>query len=424
MQNSLPAEDSTMKRRVVITGMGTITPVGLNVNEFWSSLVAGKGGVGRITRFDASAFSTQIAAEVKGFDPSSVIDRKELRRQDRFVHYAIAAAHEALVDSKLELDKEDRDRIGVLVGSGIGGTETWEAQFQKLRDFGPDRISPFFVPMMIIDMASGEISIRWNLKGPNFATVSACATSAHAIGESFLIIARGDADIMITGGSEAAITPLSMAGFCSMRALSRRNDAPEKASRPFELNRDGFVMGEGSGILVLEEMERARARGVRIYAELAGYGATADAYHMTAPAPGGEGAARAMQAALSSAGMSPEEVGYVNAHGTSTELNDKYETMAIKTVFGSHVSKLAISSTKSLTGHLLGAAGVIETIATAKTLVEGIVHPTINYEIPDPECDLDYVPNKARKLAVTAAISNSFGFGGHNVCLALKRYQG
>jgi 3-oxoacyl-[acyl-carrier-protein] synthase II len=413
-----------MKRRVVITGMGTITPVGLNVNEFWSSLVAGKGGVGRITRFDASAFSTKIAAEVKGFDPSSVIDRKELRRQDRFVHYAIAAAHEALVDSKLELDKEDRDRIGVLVGSGIGGTETWEAQLQKLRDFGPDRISPFFVPMMIIDMASGEISIRWNLKGPNFATVSACATSAHAIGESFLIIARGDADIMITGGSEAAITPLSMAGFCSMRALSRRNDAPEKASRPFELNRDGFVMGEGSGILVLEEMERARGRGVRIYAELAGYGATADAYHMTAPAPGGEGAARAMRAALSSAGMSPEEVGYVNAHGTSTDLNDKYETMAIKTVFGSHVSKLAISSTKSLTGHLLGAAGGIETIATAKTLVEGIVHPTINYEIPDPECDLDYVPNKARKLAVTAAISNSFGFGGHNVCLALKRYQG
>ena len=413
-----------MKRRVVITGKGTITPVGLNVNEIWSSLVAGKGGVGRITRFDASAFSTQIAAEVKGFDPSSIIDRKELRRQDRFVHYAIAAAHEALVDSKLELDKEDRDRIGVLVGSGIGGTETWEAQFQKLRDFGPDRISPFFVPMMIIDMASGEISIRWNLKGPNFATVSACATSAHAIGESFLIIARGDADIMITGGSEAAITPLSMAGFCSMRALSRRNDAPEKASRPFDLSRDGFVMGEGSGILVLEEMERARARGVRIYAELAGYGATADAYHMTAPAPGGEGAARAMRAALSSAGMSPEEVGYVNAHGTSTDLNDKYETMAIKTVFGSHVSKLAISSTKSLTGHLLGAAGVIETIATAKTLVEGIVHPTINYEIPDPECDLDYVPNKARKLAVTAAISNSFGFGGHNVCLALKRYQG
>jgi len=413
-----------MKRRVVITGMGTITPVGLNVNEFWSSLVAGKGGVGRITRFDASAFSTQIAAEVKGFDPSSIIDRKELRRQDRFVHYAIAAAHEALVDSKLELDKEDRDRIGVLVGSGIGGTETWEAQFQKLRDFGPDRISPFFVPMMIIDMASGEISIRWNLKGPNFATVSACATSAHAIGESFLIIAREDADIMITGGSEAAITPLSMAGFCSMRALSRRNDAPEKASRPFDLSRDGFVMGEGSGILVLEEMERARARGVRIYAELAGYGATADAYHMTAPAPGGEGAARAMRAALSSAGMSPEEVGYVNAHGTSTDLNDKYETMAIKTVFGSHVSKLAISSTKSLTGHLLGAAGVIETIATAKTLVEGIVHPTINYEIPDPECDLDYVPNQARKLAVTAAISNSFGFGGHNVCLALKRYQG
>ncbi len=413
-----------MKRRVVITGMGTITPVGLNVNEFWSSLVAGKGGVGRITRFDASAFSTQIAAEVKGFDPSSVIDRKELRRQDRFVHYAIVATHEALVDSKLELDKEDRDRIGVLVGSGIGGTETWEAQLQKLRDFGPDRISPFFVPMMIIDMASGEISIRWNLRGPNFATVSACATSAHAIGESFHIITRGDADIMVTGGSEAAITPLSMAGFCSMRALSRRNDAPEKASRPFELNRDGFVMGEGSGILVLEEMERAKARGVRIYAELAGYGATADAYHMTAPAPGGEGAARAMRAALSSAGMSPEEVGYVNAHGTSTDLNDKYETIAIKTVFGSHVSKLAISSTKSLTGHLLGAAGVIETIATAKTLVEGIVHPTINYEIPDPECDLDYVPNKARKLAVTAAISNSFGFGGHNVCLALKRYQG
>jgi len=413
-----------MKRRVVITGMGTITPVGLNVNEFWSSLVAGKGGVGRITRFDASAFSTQIAAEVKGFDPSSVIDRKELRRQDRFVHYAIAAAHEALGDSKLELDKEDRDRIGVLVGSGIGGIETWEGQFHKLRDSGPDRISPFFVPMMIIDMASGEISIRWNLKGPNFATVSACATSAHAIGESFHIILRQEADVMIAGGSEAAITPLSMAGFCSMRALSRRNDTPGKASRPFDLNRDGFVMGEGAGIVVLEELERAKARGARMYAEIAGYGATADAYHMTAPAPGGEGAARAMQAALSSAGMLPEEVGYVNAHGTSTDLNDKYETMAIKTVFGSHVSKLAISSTKSLTGHLLGAAGVIETIATAKTLVEGIVHPTINYEIPDPECDLDYVPNKARKLAVTAAITNSFGFGGHNVCLVLKRYQG
>lgn len=413
-----------MRRRVVITGMGVVTPIGLNVEEFWSSLVAGKGGVCRITRFDPSAFSTQIAAEVKGFDPSTVIDRKELRRQDRFVQYAVVAVHQALTDSKLELDKEDRDRIGVVVGSGIGGIETWEGQFHKLRDSGPDRISPFFVPMMIIDMASGEISMRWNLKGPNFATVSACATAAHAIGESFQIIAQGDADVMVAGGSEAAITPLAMGGFCSMRALSRRNDAPEKASRPFELHRDGFVMGEGSGIVILEELERAKARGARIYAELAGYGATADAYHMTAPAPGGEGAARAMRVALASAGLSPEEVDYVNAHGTSTDLNDKFETMAIKTVFGEHAKKLAVSSTKSMTGHLLGAAGGIETVATVKTLFEGVIHPTINYEIPDPECDLDYVPNQARTQAVRAAISNSFGFGGHNVCLALKRIQG
>jgi 3-oxoacyl-[acyl-carrier-protein] synthase II len=413
-----------MKRRVVITGMGVVTPIGLNVAEFWASLVAGKGGVGRITRFDAKAFSTQIAAEVKDFDPLTVLDRKEMRRQDRFVHYAIVAAHEALVNSNLELQKENRDRIGVVVGSGIGGIETWEGQFHKLRDSGPDRISPFFVPMMIIDMASGEISMRWNLKGPNFATVSACSTAAHAIGESFHIILRREADVMIAGGSEAAITPLSMAGFCSMRALSRRNDAPEKASRPFDLNRDGFVMGEGAGILVLEELERAKARGATIYAEIAGYGATADAYHMTAPAPGGEGAARAMQLALASAGLAPEEVGYINAHGTSTDLNDKYETMAIKTVFGERARKVAISSTKSMTGHLLGAAGGIETVATVKTLVEGIVPPTINYETPDPECDLDYVPNHARKQTVATAISNSFGFGGHNVCLALKKYQG
>jgi len=412
-----------MRRRVVITGMGVITPIGLNVKDFWSSLLAGKSGAGRITRFDPTAFSTQIAAEVKGFDPSSVLDRKEIRRQDRFVHYAIAAAHEALADSKLELDKEDRDRIGVVVGSGIGGIETWESQFHKLRDSGPDRISPFFVPMMIIDMASGEISMRWNLKGPNFATVSACSTAAHAIGESFHTILRGDADLMVAGGSEASITPLSMAGFCTMRALSRRNDVPEKASRPFELHRDGFVMGEGSGIVILEELERAKARGAGIYAELAGYGATADAYHMTAPAPGGEGAARAMRAALTSARLSPEEVGYVNAHGTSTDLNDKFETMAIKAVFGEHSKKLAISSTKSMTGHLLGAAGGVETVATVKTLVEGVIHPTINYEMPDPECNLDYVPNQARRQAVQAAISNSFGFGGHNVCLAFKQYQ-
>lgn len=412
-----------MKRRVVITGMGVVTPIGLNVAEFWASLVAGKGGVGRITRFDAKAFSTQIAAEVKGFDPLKVIDRKEVRRQDRFVHYAIVAAHEALANSNLDLQKENRDRIGVVVGSGIGGIETWETQFHKLRDSGPDRISPFFVPMMIIDMASGEISMRWNLKGPNFATVSACSTAAHAIGESFHIILRSEADVMIAGGSEAAITPLSMAGFCSMRALSRRNDAPEKASRPFDLNRDGFVMGEGAGLLVLEELERARARGATIYAEIAGYGATADAYHMTAPAPGGEGATRAMQLALASAGLAPEEVGYINAHGTSTDLNDKYETTAIKTVFGERAKNVAISSTKSMTGHLLGAAGGIETIATVKTLVEGIIPPTINYETSDPECDLDYVPNQARKQKVAAAISNSFGFGGHNVCLALKRYS-
>jgi 3-oxoacyl-[acyl-carrier-protein] synthase II len=411
-----------MKRRVVITGMGVISPVGNSQDEFWKSLTEGRNGIGQITRFDVSKYSARIAGEVKDFDPAQFMDRKELRRMDRCTHYAMAAAKMAVEDSGLKIEGEFAERVGVIIGSGIGGTETWEAQHQKLLEAGPDRISPFFVPMMIIDIAAGQVSIAFGAKGLNLATVSACASGGHAIGESMKSIQTGDCDAMICGGAEAPITPLALAGFCAMRALSLRNDHPEQASRPFDKDRDGFVMGEGAGILVLEELEHAKARGAKIYAEICGYGASGDAYHMTAPAPGGEGAARAMKMALRTGNLKPEEVDYVNAHGTSTDMNDKYETAAIKTVFGEHAKKLAVSSTKSMTGHLLGAAGGVEAIATVLTIKHGVIHPTVNYTTPDPECDLDYVPNKARTAKVKAALSNSFGFGGHNVSLAFREF--
>ncbi len=413
-----------MKKRVVITGLGVVSPVGNNQEDFWKSLSQGRGGIGRISRFDVSKYSAQIAGEVKDFDPALYMDRKELRRMDRYTHYAMAAAKMAVEDSGLKIEGEFAERVGVIIASGIGGTETWEAQHQKLLESGPDKVSPFFVPMMISDIAAGYVSIAFGAKGPNYATVSACASAGHAIADALRIIETGDSEAMICGGAEAPITPLALAGFCSLRALSTRNDHPENASRPFDKDRDGFVMGEGAGLVVLEELEHAKARGARIYAELAGSGITGDAHHITAPAPGGEGAARAMRMALKNAGLKPEEVDYINAHGTSTDLNDKYETAAIKTVFGEHASKLAVSSTKSMTGHLLGAAGGVELIATALCMKHGVIHPTINYTTPDPECDLDYVPNQARPAEIRAALSNSFGFGGHNACLAVRKYQG
>lgn len=412
-----------MKRRVVITGLGVVTPVGNNVPEFWESLKAGRNGVTEISRFDTSKYSARIAGEVKNFDPAAHMDRKEVRRMDRYTHYAMAAYKQALADSGLKIEGEAANRVGVIIASGIGGTETWEEQHRKLIEHGPDKVSPFFVPMMISDIAAGRVSMDSGAKGINFATVSACASASHAIGEGYGSIILGESDAVICGGAEAPITPLALAGFCAMRALSTRNDQPEKASRPFDKGRDGFIMAEGSGIVILEEMEHAKARGARIYCELAGYGATADAHHITAPAPGGEGAARAMQRALATAGLKPEEVDYINAHGTSTELNDKYETAAIKSLLGERAAKVAVSSTKSMTGHLLGAAGGVELVATVLCMTNGLIHPTINYENPDPECDLDYVPNQARKADIRVALSNSFGFGGHNACLAVRRLE-
>ncbi|HPT61292.1 MAG TPA: beta-ketoacyl-ACP synthase II [Bacillota bacterium] len=408
-----------MQRRVVITGLGAVTPLGLNVEEFWANVIAGKSGVGLITRFDTTDFNVKIAAEVKGFDPENYLDKKEARRTDRFVQFALAAAKMAVDDASLTIDESNCEDVGVYIGSGVGGISTVEEQARTLFEKGPSRVSPFMVPMMISDMAAGQVSIMLGAKGPNEATVTACASSAHAIGNAFNAIRYGRAEVMITGGSEAAITPLSIAGFQSARALSTRNDEPEKASRPFDLNRDGFVMGEGAGILILEELEHAKRRGAKIYAELVGFGSTGDAYHITSPAPEGEGAKRAIIRALKDAGLQPDEVQYVNAHGTSTYYNDLYETKAIKAVFG---GRIAVSSTKSMTGHLLGAAGAIEAIITALTLEHQIIPPTINYETPDPECDLDYVPNRARESKIDAAITNSFGFGGHNAVLVLRRY--
>jgi len=408
-----------LQRRVVITGLGAVTPLGLNVEEFWANVIAGKSGVGLITRFDTTDFNVKIAAEVKGFDPENYLDKKEARRTDRFVQFALAAAKMAVDDASLTIDESNCEDVGVYIGSGVGGISTVEEQARTLFEKGPSRVSPFMVPMMISDMAAGQVSIMLGAKGPNEATVTACASSAHAIGNAFNAIRYGRAEVMITGGSEAAITPLSIAGFQSARALSTRNDEPEKASRPFDLNRDGFVMGEGAGILILEELEHAKRRGAKIYAELVGFGSTGDAYHITSPAPEGEGAKRAIIRALKDAGLQPDEVQYVNAHGTSTYYNDLYETKAIKAVFG---DRIAVSSTKSMTGHLLGAAGAIEAIITALTLEHQIIPPTINYETPDPECDLDYVPNRARESKIDAAITNSFGFGGHNAVLVLRRY--
>jgi len=411
-----------MKEKVVITGLGAITPLGLSVPAFWGGLLEGRSGIGALSRIDPTGLTSTIAGEVRDFDPGNYMDRKEARRTDPFAQYAIAATKEAIDHSGLDTSQDNGNRIGCIIGSGIGGTTTWEAQHRNLLEKGPDRVSPFFVPMMIADMAAGQISMIYGLRGANFATVSACASGAHALGEAFRLIQSGDLDAAVAGGSEAPVTPLAMAGFCSMKALSTRNDEPARASRPFDLDRDGFVMGEGAGIAVLEAESHARARGAQILAELAGYGATADAHHITAPSPGGEGSGRAMILALKSAGARPEDVDYINAHGTSTPLNDKYETMAIVGVFGDHARKLAVSSTKSMTGHLLGAAGAVELVATVLAVKNDQIPPTINYENPDPECDLDYVPNRARSAQVRFALSNSFGFGGHNATLAVRKY--
>ncbi|PRZ13651.1 3-oxoacyl-[acyl-carrier-protein] synthase II [Laceyella sediminis] len=411
-----------MNKRVVITGLGIISPLGNDVNTFWNHLIAGKSGVGNITHFDTTDYAVKIAAEVKDFDPLNYIDKKEVRRMDRFVQFAVAAAKEALKHAELDMDKVDANRVGVYVGSGIGGLSTLENQHRVLMERGPRRVSPFFVPMMIANMSSGMVSIHTGAKGPNSAAISACATGTHCIGDSFKMLQRGDADVMLAGGTEATILPMAIAGFSAMGALSSRNDDPQKASRPFDRDRDGFVMGEGATVLVLETLEHAQKRGANIIAEVVGYGMTADAYHITSPDPHGDGAKRSMEMALSDAGLKPEDIDYINAHGTSTDINDKFETMAIKAAFGEHAHKLAISSTKSMMGHLLGAAGAIEAAVLALTLKEQIIPPTINLENPDPECDLDYVPNEARKARVRAAISNSLGFGGHNATICIKEF--
>jgi 3-oxoacyl-[acyl-carrier-protein] synthase II len=410
-------------RRVVVTGAGAVTPVGNTAEEFWVALTQGKSGIGPITRFDPSALPTRIAGEVKGFDPLRYIDKKDDRKFDPFLKYAVACGVMAVEDAGLSLERVDKNRFGVLVGSGIGGISTLLENHKVLLEKGPDRVSPFFIPMLIVNMASGILSMRFGAKGPNSAVVTACATGNHAIGDATRIIQRGDADIMIAGGAEAIIIPLTFAGFCQMKAMSTRNDDPTRASRPFDATRDGFVCGEGGGLVVLESLEHALARDARIYAEVVGYGMTGDAYHMTAPDPEADGATRAMALALRDAGLPPTAVGYINAHGTSTPYNDKSETMAIKRVFGEHARKLAVSSTKSMTGHLLGAAGGIEAIATAFAIHHGVLPPTINYETPDPDCDLDYIPNQARKQDVEVALSNAFGFGGTNATLVFRKYR-
>ena len=409
--------------RVVITGIGVISQIGIGKETFFKALEQGQNGIDRITKFDPSKFSSQMAGEVKDFNPENYMDKKEAKRSVRFIQFAMAATKMALEDAKLTITPELAPEIGVLIGSGIGGIEILEEQAYILRDKGPDRCSPFMVPWMICDMAAGMVAIQTGAKGPNTCVVTACATGTHSIGDAFKIIQRGDAKVMITGSTEASITPLGVAGFAAARALSTRNHEPQKASRPFDKNRDGFVMGEGCGIVILETLEYALSRGAKIYGELIGYGMSGDAYHITAPSPEGEGAVRAIEAALKDAKIKPEKVNYINAHGTSTELNDKFETMAIKKVFGDHAYKLKISSTKSLIGHLLGASGSVEFIATLLAISQDIIHPTINYETPDPECDLDYVPNQSIKAPVEVAISNSFGFGGHNAILVVKKYK-
>ena len=408
------------RRRVVVTGLGMITPLGSTVEKTWDGILAGKSGIGPITRFDATGLETTIAGEVRDFDPQDYMDRKEIRRSDRFVHFAVASAGQALKSARLEITPELAPRIGVAFGSGIGGVETLVEQV-LVHEKDPRRVSPFLIPMMIIDMAAGEIAMKYRAKGPNMGHVSACASSANAIGEAAEIIRRGQADVMLAGGSEAGLIKIAIGAFNQARALSTRNDAPEKASRPFDRERDGFVFSEGAGCLVLEGLDFARARGARIIAELLGYGLSADAYHVTAPPPGGEGAVRAMQMAITDAGLPAERIGYVNAHGTSTQANDGAETAALKTVFAEHARKLAISSTKSMTGHTLGAAGAIEAAICILAMRDGVLPPTINQEVPDPECDLDYVPNRSRKAQVDVTLTNSMGFGGHNVALVIGR---
>ncbi|EWG12583.1 beta-ketoacyl-ACP synthase II [Cytobacillus firmus] len=410
------------KRRVVVTGIGAVTPLGNNTETTWNNIKSGISGVGPLTRLNADEYPAKVAAEVKDFNPEDFFDKKDARKMDRFTHYAVASSMMAVKDANLQITDENAHRIGVWIGSGIGGMETFENQYETFMKRGYRRVSPFFVPMMIPDMATGQVSIYLGAKGFNSCTVTACATGTNSIGDAFKVIQRGDADAMISGGAEAPITKMSVAGFCANTALSTNPD-PKTASRPFDQNRDGFVIGEGAGIVVLEELEHALARGAKIYAEIVGYGATGDAYHITAPAPGGEGGARAMKMAIEDGGLKPDDIDYINAHGTSTDYNDKFETLAIKEVFGEHAYKLAVSSTKSMTGHLLGAAGGIEAIFTVLALKEGIMPPTINLESPDPECDLDYVPNKAREKEITAAMSNSLGFGGHNATIVFKRYE-
>ena len=413
-----------MKRRVVVTGMGAITPVGNDVATTWRAITQGVSGGAPITKFDASTFPVRFACEVKGFDPLAYLERKEAKRADSFAQYALAASVQAMQDAGFDdPSKYDPDRVGVIIGSGIGGLKTFEEQHDVFRERGASKISAFFIPMFISDIAAGLVSMRFNAKGPNYTTISACATSAHAIGDAYRTIQYGDADVVITGGSEATVTPMAIGGFANMKALSERNDSPETASRPFDATRDGFVMGEGGGIVILEDLEHAIARGAPIYAEIVGYGATGDAYHLTAPAPEGEGAQRAMRRAMQDARLSPADIDYINAHGTSTPANDLNETKAIKAVFGEHASKVNVSSTKSMTGHMLGAAGAVEFIIGALAVRDCVVPPTINYRTPDPELDLNYTPNVAVNRPVRAVLSNSFGFGGHNVTLAIKRFE-
>jgi len=411
-----------LSRRVVVTGVGLLCPVGNGTEQAWQALKEGRGGIGPITRFDAAQFACRIAGEVRGFDPTRFIEKKEVRRMARFMQFAIAASEYALAGAGLKVTPDIGERVGVYIGSGIGGFEVIEREHRNLLEKGPGRISPFFIPATIINLASGHVSMRTGAKGPNSATSTACTTSTHAVGDSFKIIQRGDAEVMICGGAEASITPMGIGGFAAMRALSTRNDDPARASRPWDAQRDGFVVGEGSGILILEELEFARQRGAPILAEIAGYGMSADAFHITAPSDDGDGAMRVMRIALKDAGVAPEEVDYINAHGTSTDVGDRIETVAVKRCFGEHAREVAVSSTKSMTGHLLGGAGGLEAGITVLAIRDQIAPPTINYEFPDPECDLDYVPNQARPMAIRCALSNSFGFGGTNGCLLFKKY--
>jgi 3-oxoacyl-[acyl-carrier-protein] synthase II len=412
-----------LSRRVVVTGIGLVSPLGIGTGANWEALIAGRSGVGRITKFDCSAFASQIAGEVKGFDPLQFVDKKDVKKMDVFVQYAIAASQFAVEHANLTVTADLAPRCGVFIASGIGGFTTIEREHKALLEGGPRRISPFFIPSAIINLAAGQVSIRFGAKGPNSATCTACSASAHAIGDAWEIIRRDDADVMIAGGSEAAITPMGVGGFAAMRALSTRNDAPERASRPFDKDRDGFIIGEGAGVVILEELEHARRRGAPVYAELVGYGMSADAFHITAPSEDGDGALRVMGMAIRKAGIRPADIEYVNAHGTSTPFNDKLETLAIKKCFGAHAGKLAISSTKSMTGHLLGAAGGLEAGITALAVHHQLVPPTVNLDHPDPECDLDYVPHKSRTMKITYALSNSFGFGGTNGALLFKKYE-